>query len=227
MSLARKIKKFIPAVLGLLSSAALFLIISFPGRAVFFIVLILWLFILSLIEWQELNYLFILLIGIVVMVLFQSLFGEGNLMQIQQKPYRRIMTLLWSFDAYALVTALFAVGLFFLNIPFLLITVVAGVIFALISFMIWSMYFHLSFRQSSIWLFLVLFLMIQIVWTTHLLPFGYLVSGFFVTWIWCILQLLIRFHFSPKGVIWKRQFRFLSLNALLFAGLLVFFVRWV
>lgn len=260
MVLARKIKKFIPVILGVLSILALSLIISYPGRLVFFTIIILWVAILviserklskvkkitqsvlpvlivtifsfvsllSLIEWPFLNYIIVFINGLAVFVLFQSVITvDESLLQIQQKPYRRIITLLWAFDVYTLVSSLFAVGLFFSNIPFWLIALTAGIIFGFVSFMIWKMYFHLSFKKVIVWIFLVFFLMIEIIWIMSLLPFGYLVSGFFVTWVWYILQLLLRFHFGPKGVVWKNQINFLVVNLFLYLALLIFFVRWV
>ena len=182
----------------------------------------------SIIEWSFLNWPFILFLASVVFVLFKSIAGaDENLPAVQQKPYRRIMVLILSFDAYALLAAIFALSLFFTEIPFWLLTIIGGMIFGIISFMIWIMYFQLQSRQGMAWSFLLSFLMIEFIWVMRLLPFGYLVSSFLVVWIWYILQLLIRFHLSPRGVLWKKQILFLASNAILYIILMIFFVRWI
>jgi hypothetical protein len=183
---------------------------------------------ISIIEWDFLNWPFIILIGFIILILMQSIVSiDKGFLHIQQKPYRRIMVLIWSFDVYAMVATIFGLSLFFPIIPFWILTLICGAIFGLISFMVWRMYFDIKFKQTLVWVFLISFLMIELVWVIHLLPFGYLVSGFFITWLWYILQLLVRFHFSSKGVVWKKQIWFLLSNFLLYIFLLVFFVRWV
>lgn len=182
----------------------------------------------GVIEWKFLDWPFILLLVLVIWILFQSIIiRDKSLLRVEQKPYQRIMVLVWSFDAYALSAALFAVSLFFPDIPFYALAIIGGAVFGLIGFMIWRMYFHLDSRRGLAWIFLVSFLLIELIWVFHLLPFGYLISGFFVTWIWYILQLLVRFHFSPKDVMWKKQIWFLACNVILCLALMIFFVRWV
>ncbi|OGH59453.1 MAG: hypothetical protein A2725_01335 [Candidatus Magasanikbacteria bacterium RIFCSPHIGHO2_01_FULL_33_34] len=181
----------------------------------------------SIVEWPFLKPFFTFLIGFVVLLLFQALFSEDSFLQIEQKPYRRIMVVIWSFDAFAIISTIFALSLFFPDIPFWLLAIFGGVVFSAISIMIWKMYFQLVRKQWLIWAFLIGFLMIELIWVMHFLPFGYLVSGFFLTWLWYILQLLTRFHFSPNGVIWKKQIWFLGINTIMFIILILFFVRWV
>lgn len=254
------LQKVVSSIIAILSGAALFLLIHFPNRLVFFVVSIAWVSLLlfaewylrrlrqskqtilpvlfltifsivslaSIVEWVFLVWPFVLFLTILVFVLFQSIASsDGNLMSIQQKPYRRMMVLILSFDAYALLATIFALSLFFTDIPFWLLTIVSGMIFGIISFMIWKMYFQLQSRQGITWSFLLSLLMIELIWVMHLLPFGYLVSSFLVVWIWYILQLLIRFHFSPRDVVWKKQVWFLASNIILYVILVIFFVRWV
>lgn len=182
---------------------------------------------LSLIEWRTLLWILVGLGGITVYGLFRMMAIEGTLIHIQQKSLRRLMMLLWVFDAYAIVTAFFALGLFFPNVPFWLLVILSGVLFSYISYMIWSMYYELPLRGMVIWQAIIALTMIELVWVVHLLPFGYLVAGFLVTWVWYIIQLFIRFHLSSRGVVWKKQIGFLVTNAILYALTLIFFVRWV
>jgi len=66
----------------------------------------------------------------------------------------------------------------------------------------------------------------EIFWALYLLPFGYIVLGFFATWIWYVMLLLIRFHISTEGIRWKEQTRFLMGNGILFVAML-FLIRWI
>ena len=254
------LQNIVSGIMAFLSGTALFLLIHFPSRLVFGIVMVLWTMLLlccewylrrlrqskqtilpvlfltifsfvslaSIVEWNFLDWPFILFLMGVVFVLFQSIASEQeNLLSVQQKPYRRIMALVLSFDAYALLSTAFALTLFFPDIPFWLLTLAGGMILGAISFMIWKMYFQLQSRQGIAWSFLLALLMVELIWVMHLLPFGYLVSGFLVVWVWYMLQLLIRFHFSPRDVVWRKQIWFLAVNVILYVALMVFFVRWV
>ena len=257
--MSKKIQNLISITPAVLSSLALFLITKYPGRAVFFGVLAVWILLVvlfewrirkinkkeksllpiilisifsflslvSIVEWDFLKSFFVFLIGFVMLLLFQSLFSEDGFLQIEQKPYRRIMVVIWSFDVFAIITTIFALNVFFPSIPFWFLVIVGGTVFSAISIMIWKMYFQLKRKQWLIWAFLIGLLMIELIWVMQFLPFGYLVSGFFLTWMWYVLQLLTRFHFSPNGVVWKRQVWFLGINLAIFSTLLLFFVRWV
>lgn len=245
--------------MGIISSAAYFIIIKYQNRMVFFLTLFVWIALLvvveiktrkkqnnlqtilpvllatvvafvslaSILEWYFLNYSFTALIGFEIMLLFQAISGQGDFLPLAQKPYRRIMVLIWSFNAFAIIATIFALSLFFPSIPFWFLTVMGGLIFGFISVMIWQLYFQLGARQGLIWIGLVAYLMMELIWAMHFLPFGYLVAGFFLTWVWYILQLLARFHFAPHGIVWKRQILFLLINAVTFFLMLAFFVRWV
>lgn len=69
-------------------------------------------------------------------------------------------------------------------------------------------------------------LMLELLWVLQILPLGYLASGLALIWCWYILWLLVRFNLTPEGIIWKRQYLFLGINAVLFASFLLFVVRW-
>ncbi len=183
---------------------------------------------MSLVEWRFLFWLFIALGGLTMYVLFRTMMIEGTLIHIGKKSFRRFMMVLWVFDAYALVTTFFALNIFFQNkVPFWMLTILAGVLFAYLSYMIWSMYFSFSWKRNWLWISITALVMIELVWVVHLLPFGYLAAGFFVTWVWYVLQLLIRFHFGARGVVWKKQLWFLGSSLVLYILILLFFVRWV
>lgn len=143
------------------------------------------------------------------------------------KPYRRMRMMLWVFDAYAIVVTLFALTVFFPHIPFWILHLSGAIVFAGASHMIWRMYASAPLPQAAIWMAVVGLLLSELIWVFSVLPFGYLVSGFLVTWIWYLMQILIRFHFTTRGIEWKRQGVFLGVNVILFITLLVWIVRWV
>lgn len=134
--------------------------------------------------------------------------------------------MLWVFDAYALITTMFAFIIFFPPIPLWLLALVGAITLSGISFMIWRMYFALGMRHFVVWMAVVFIMIIELIWAFALLPFGYLVSGLLLTWIWYMLQLLIRFHLSPQGIVWRKQAGFLTVNAVLFI-LVMYVARWV
>lgn len=183
---------------------------------------------LSLMEWPALRWFLIILIATVMVLLYYTMGSRGDsLFYREHQPYRRLQMMLWVFDSYALVTLLFALSLFFPQVQFWPLALGAGVLFGYTSYMIWNMYAHVTVKRNSLWLMLIGLMMIELVWVMHLLPFSYLTAGLLVTWLWYILQLLLRFHFGPKGIVWPRQRWFLVGNGLLYILALTFFVRWV
>lgn len=165
------------------------------------------------------------------------------------KPFRRYIMMLWVFNVYALATFIFALKFFFptgmfqlfwlkTHVPliaglipqglsFVVLIVLAGIFTGVISVIIWKMYYMAELKSFLIWGALVSLVTMELMWMIHLLPFDYAVLGFLLTWIWYVVQLFVRFHFSKKGINWKTQKHFLIINGLLFALFLIFFVRWV
>lgn len=180
---------------------------------------------LSLVEWQELQYFLIVLAGLVMALSFSwTVRSEVSYMD---KPYRRMLMMLWVFNAYALTTAFFAASILFPRFPFWILALLNGILFGLISFMVWRMYFKVRFNNILLWAILVALAMIEIIWVFHFLTFAHLAAGFFVTWIWYLINLFIRFHFDKQDIAWQRQKWFLLFNVIAYIVLLVFFVRWV
>ncbi|PIR74562.1 MAG: hypothetical protein COU35_01630 [Candidatus Magasanikbacteria bacterium CG10_big_fil_rev_8_21_14_0_10_47_10] len=144
------------------------------------------------------------------------------------KPLRRFAMMLWVFDVYALFTFIFALGAFFpSSILFIVLNIFSGFFIAAVTIMIWSEYFAAKVQSFFIWTVIVSIATMELMWVLHLLPFAYTVLGLLLVWIWYIIQLLVRFHFSTKGILWKSQIKFLIVNSILYIALLVFFVRWV
>ncbi|MBT3418767.1 MAG: hypothetical protein HOC34_00200 [Candidatus Magasanikbacteria bacterium] len=144
-----------------------------------------------------------------------------------QKPIRRAMMMMWVFVVFSSLCSVFAFTLFFPTWSFLLLSLSGAFVCSVVSFFIWQMYTSFSFRRFFLWLLVVAFIMIEIMWVMRLLPFGYLLLGFLATWVWYVMQLLLRFHFSPNGIMWKKQFSFLLTNGLFFIVFLIYLARWV
>lgn len=81
-------------------------------------------------------------------------------------------------------------------------------------------------KQFLIWLLIHFILVLELLWIVAKLPFGHLVSGLLLIWLWYILWLLIRFNLTSQGIIWRKQAKFLLTNLVLFVLFLFFVVRW-
>jgi hypothetical protein len=180
---------------------------------------------ISIVEWKILQLFLILLAGFIIANLFSWTVGEY--MSYAQKPYRRMIMMLWVFDAYALLTVFFAVGVLFTGFPFWILALSGGVFFGFVSIMIWKMYYEMKKHKLLLWAFVVFLIMFEIIWVFHFLTFAHLAAGFFITWIWYLITLFVRFHFDHQGIVWKKQKWFLLTNIVLYVILLIFFVRWV
>jgi len=143
------------------------------------------------------------------------------------KPIRRMIMMLLVFDAYAYLSTVFALILFFPVLPLWVWGILGVCIYVFITGLIWRLYFDVKGSSLLLWLLLVGVIMLELFWVFQFFPFGYLVSAFLLTWLWYILQLFLRFYLSTQGVIWKKQREFLLINGLLYVLMLVFIVRWI
>jgi hypothetical protein len=142
--------------------------------------------------------------------------------------FRRYMMMLLVFDAYALMTFLFALSSFFVSTFFFLFVVICGgILLGGLAVHIWRLYFNVDRQSLLIWGWIIGLVSLELIWIIHMLPFTYAVLGLLVTWIWYVMQLFVRFHLGERGIIWKKQAIFLIGNALVYIALLFFFVRWV
>lgn len=182
---------------------------------------------LSLLEWTIVKWLLMALQGLIVFFLL----GRAPEPQVPlislQKPVRRTMMMIWVFDTFALLSFLFALNIFFPDIPFWILNIIGGLIIAIVSLLVWRVYFDIFDKRILLWVIILSFAMMEVIWTMHLLPLGFFVLGAFATWLWYIVQLLIRFHLKNEGVVWKKQGWFLGINIALWIVLLAFAVRWI
>ena len=170
-----------------------------------------------------------------VVLLFGILFGVKENSEIPleygRQPFRRFSMMIWVFNAYALFSYLFALGVLFQSEwpVWLEIFLVpgAGIIAGFLAGEIWKMYVHFEAKTFFFFRVFTALFISEVFWSLRLLPFGYLVSGILLTWLWYVLQMLVRFHFQPSGIIWKKQLAFLITSAVIFLFLSLFFVRWI
>lgn len=181
----------------------------------------------SLIEINFVLWFLVLLCGGVFLFLWQWSWMEvGHSTRFEFKTWRRLVMMVWVFNMYAWFTALFGLHLFYPELPLIVLATVAGLFAAFGAETIWSFYFKENMRKHALWMTVLGLIILESMWTIALLPLGYLALGLFLTWIWYLGQLFIRFHLSKGGIIWKKQRRFLAANVMLFSSIL-YIVRWI
>jgi len=167
----------------------------------------------------------LILIGMIVFLIFHS--PKKSELSYLDKPVRRFIGMLWVMNLFCLVSIFYAINLFFQNVPFWLLGFLLSLITAWISVNIWKNYFAISYKSFLFWFILITLISWEISWVLHFLPFGYLVLGFLFVWVWYIINLLVRFHLTSQGIVWKKQVVFLISNIILYCLVLFFFVRWI
>lgn len=182
---------------------------------------------LTLVEWWPLQWFMVACSGALAALMTELTLVQHGTVVYETKRVRRLFTMLWAFDAFSAATMLNALGIFSPHLPFLPFAVVGGAILALVSFMIWKLYHNVHLRDKGVWVGVFALIFAEFLWTMHRLPFGPFAAGTFVTWFWYIATLLVRFHFSPQGIVWKQQRRFLLVNAALYIAAILWYVRWV
>lgn len=249
------VNMFMATLSGLVAGLALFLIYLVQTRLVFAVVLLAWFVFLfwssrffsfekkniileystavafvalqSLVEWRALHIFLTVLNSIVFVFLwYWSVRLQDSETGVTFKTCRRVVMILWVFNVYSWSTALFALHIFFSELPFVLLALVGACFGALSAGMIWNLYFKGAWKTFNLWFFVVALIVVELMWVMRQLPFGYLAMGFLLSWIWYLAQLFIRFHLSEQGILWKKQGLFLTLNAVLYGGVL-YLARWI
>ncbi len=173
--------------------------------------------------------------AVFVSLLFGILFGVRENDDIPlgyaRQPFRRFAMMMWVFNAYAFFSCLFAIGVLFQSewprgLEFVLVPA-AGIVAALVAGEIWKMYVTGDKKVFLFWQLITGLFIAEIFWSIRLLPFGYMVSGVILTWLWYILQMLTRFHFQTPGIVWKKQFPFLITSGIIFFLMAIFYIRWI
>ena len=184
---------------------------------------------LSVVEWTNGQILLAIYISLGIALVFDLAYFslQDVALRMYIKGRRRIHVALWVFVAFLLSMNAFAFVMFFPNasfwIPHLLLSLALGAI----AFAVWRLYIGITLKKGGVWSMIIGLIMYEIIWALHWLPYGFYVLGFVLTWFWYIAQLLVRFHLGPKGIIWKKQQKFLILSTILLILFFTFFARWI
>lgn len=143
------------------------------------------------------------------------------------KPYRRWLLLLNTLGLFGIWSGFGAIISFqvFALSPWFWLVLGAGLTTA-VSFWWWREYKVEYNNKFKLWLAVLFLLMLELVWVVTLWPLGYLASGLLLTWFWYNLWLLIRFHLSKEGIIWKKQVWTLATSGILVVLFLILVARW-
>ena len=149
-------------------------------------------------------------------------------LSFEYKPYRRWRFLLSIFGLMGIESGLMAVAAFqlFNNVNNLVWWVALALLPTVIAWWWWREYGVGWNRTMAIWLCVLFILLLEFCGILMLWPIGFFAGGLLVVWYWYVLWLLIRFHLSADGIIWKKQYWFLAINAVAMLVFLVFGVRW-
>lgn len=167
------------------------------------------------------------LAGVVFVFLwYWGLRPDTGIIDFHSKPWRRVATIQWLFTVYAIIAMACAADVFFPSTPWLVLGLLGSGYAGLASFFIWHLYIDLPQKNFLLWTAIVVFVALELMWIMHLLPIGYLVQALLLVWVWYVLQLFVRFHWTARGIMWKRQRVFLAVNGLLYI-LVLYFARWI
>lgn len=182
---------------------------------------------LFLVEWSIFRYLLIVFGGLVIAFLFSRHPSLSEELPHLQKPIRRITMMIWVFDAFALATLMYALEIFFQNVPFIILAILGIAMFFYATIVIWQEYFDLPINKLLAWSAVLNLGILEIFWVFHYLSLGYFVLGILSAWLWYLGMLLVRFNLTVQGITWKKQRWFLMLNFSLMILFLIFVVKWI
>lgn len=176
------------------------------------------LFAFIVVEWPS-SLVIITVLGVLsaVAIMLWSRRVAAPIVFVREKPLRRAVSsalalAVFGFCAFVQARMVFFPSTFTTAIsPF----IQAGVA-SLASFLLWSLYFQARLKDYFAPLLVVGVLIGEASLIIGLSSIGYLAGALIVTWLWYVLQLLMRFHFGNRDIIWFRQRRFLVINAILF-----------
>ncbi|OGH88272.1 MAG: hypothetical protein A3J93_02010 [Candidatus Magasanikbacteria bacterium RIFOXYC2_FULL_42_28] len=143
------------------------------------------------------------------------------------KPERRVRLALTIFGLCGIWVGIYSsIILQIFNVHFWLWLFLGSCLSAWSAYFWWQEYEIENVTKMRVWALAVLAMMLELAWVIYLLPLGYFISGFLVTWFWYGLWIMARFYFTPAGINWKKQSVFLIVNGVLLFLFLMFVARW-
>lgn len=173
----------------------------------------------TVVEWPS-SQVIVIALGILsaVVILLWSRRVSAPIVFVREKPLRRAVSAALTLAVFGFCAFIQARVVFF---PSTFNTIISPVLQALVivmaSFLLWSLYFQARVRDFTLPLAVVGILLGQASLMIGFSSVGYLVGALMVAWLWYVLQLLIRFHFGNRDILWFKQRKFLIINAILFA----------
>ena len=179
-------------------------------------------------EWPWTWYFFSFIFIVCPAVSFWLLPTKEGMLSFAGKPHRRWLFFMDVLGLAGVWTGLGAIWSFQLfsgitKWPYLIF----GTLLTSLVSQAWWLEYRLE-KNRRFWqaLALLSLIVLQLSWIVFLWPIGYLVAGLFITWLWYLAWLILRFHLSPEGIVWRKQLPFLIINIILIAVYLSWFVRW-
>lgn len=151
-----------------------------------------------------------------------------NTLTILTKPYRRWIFLMTIFGVAGLWVGVTASAVFQLAPRYLLwlLILVAGAVTVLVSLAGWRTYGLPFDRRQKLAAGALFLFLVECGYLLVLLPLGYMVSSFLLTWLWYVSWLILRFYLSPEGIDWRKQRWFLATNGVALVVFLLMVARW-
>ena len=110
------------------------------------------------------------LIGILSIIYFFLYPGAAVLSFPQRKAWRRWQTLIIVYDFLAILTLLFALGVFLPMVPFWLLAFLVSLLGAYLAFLCWQDYVPAPPKHFLLWLAVFFLLLWEFIWTVNFFP---------------------------------------------------------
>ncbi len=152
-----------------------------------------------------------------VVIMLWSRRVSAPIVFVREKPLRRAVSAALTLALFGFCAFMQARSVFFPStITSIISTFFQAGVAVIASFLLWSLYFQARVRDYFAPLVVVGCLIGQATLIIGLSSIGYLAGSLIISWLWYVLQLLMRFHFGNRDIIWFRQRKFLLTNAILF-----------
>ncbi len=117
-----------------------------------------------------------------------------------------------------------AFGVYFINIGWLVAAMT--LITSAVSAWWWWEYALPIGRRFWESLFVITLLTLETGWAVTVSPLGFFEGGLVIIWMWYVLWLLMRFHISAEGIVWRKQIVSFVINGAGLVALVTLIARW-